>query len=112
MYYKEYSKQWYQKNKARIRIRRRKFLQKSRKQAIDTLGGKCCWCGFSDWRALQIDHINGGGTQELKHMSQRTIHKLIIERPREEWEDKYQLLCANCNWVKLYENNEHKRKYW
>ena len=23
-------------------------------------GNKCCRCGFSDKRALQIDHINGG----------------------------------------------------
>lgn len=30
-------------------------------------------------------------------------YKLVLEQPR-----KYQLLCANCNWIKRFENKEHR----
>ena len=39
-----------------IRLRR-----KIRNEAIQAYGGKCCRCGFSDPRALQIDHKEGSG---------------------------------------------------
>ncbi|MCK9370314.1 helix-turn-helix domain-containing protein [Candidatus Dojkabacteria bacterium] len=70
---------------------------KYRKVLIEELGGKCNRCGFSDLRALQIDHINGGGSKEIT----KYYKKMIKEAP-----GKYQILCANCNWIKRVENNE------
>ena len=72
------------------------------------MGGKCVRCGFSDPRALQIDHINGGGSKERKERGfngnfHRHVLKSFINK-----ENKYQLLCANCNWIKRVENNESK----
>src|SRR3990167_3657310 len=37
-----------------------------RSVVLDVLGNKCSRCGFSDKRALQIDHKNGGGALERK----------------------------------------------
>ena len=38
---------------------RRAYVASLRKKIIDALGGCCARCGYSDIRALQIDHING-----------------------------------------------------
>ena len=84
----------------------RKLRYKRRQQALDFLGGKCATCGFSDWRALQIDHVNGGGTRESKGRAQSQLfHDVYVHK------DKYQLLCANCNSIKRIENNELAHKY-
>ena len=39
-----------------------------RLEVIRRLGSKCSRCGFNDERALQIDHIHGGGVQESKRI--------------------------------------------
>jgi len=79
-----------------------------RQKLIKMFGGKCVKCGFDDWRALQIDHINGGGNkqrqEDKRFKDQRAMLKLFMEHPEEK--SKCQLLCANCNWVKRYEGGE------
>lgn len=76
--------------------------------AIALLGSKCKNCDFRDARALQIDHVNGDGyidriTNGMWSMKlYRAIVNGIVDIKR------YQLLCANCNWIKKYENNEVK----
>lgn len=100
----------WQKNKVRLNKTRNEFRRKLRQQAIQLLGGKCVQCGFSDFRGLAIDHIHGGGTKEARHVGTRKICHIIVTRPKEEWQDKYQCLCANCNWIKAYEN-EIRRVY-
>jgi|GEM_PF-2401918 len=85
--------------------------RKIRMKLIEALGGKCARCGFSDWRALQIDHINGGGTQERKKYVPNgkgfsyKYYNDILKRVEAGSKD-YQLLCANCNQIKKYENKE------
>ena len=79
-----------------------RYQRRARQRAIAILGGKCVRCGFNDWRALQIDHINGGGNQEIKQIGATGILGKVL---RGETED-YQLLCANCNWIKRYEEGE------
>ncbi len=86
------------------------YYHKQRKLAIDILGGKCIRCGFSDIRALQIDHIHGDGYADRKKKSHwRHQHKFITERP-EEAKKKYQVLCANHNRIKAIENKEYYKK--
>lgn len=77
-----------------------------RKKVLDVMGGKCVRCGFDDWRALQIDHVNGGGSAEFKSNGSRAAYKKAAAG-----DPDYQLLCANCNWIKRYENNEATGKY-
>lgn len=72
-----------------------------RQEILKFLGGKCVKCGFSDYRALQIDHINGGGHAEHRELGHYKANKRVYEYPED-----YQLLCANCNSIKRYENNE------
>ena len=72
-----------------------------RQELIRFLGGKCIKCGFSDYRALQIDHLNGGGHKEIRDLGHYQMYKRVYAHPED-----YQLLCANCNSIKRYENNE------
>lgn len=81
-------------------------LKKLKVDAIDILGGKCARCGFSDIRALQIDHINGDGAEKRKQgENSYTQRKFIVEHPKDA-KTEYQVLCANCNWIKRFENGE------
>jgi len=77
---KKWQKQYRENNMDRIRKNNDKYGHNSRQKVVDSLGGVCVRCGFSDIRALQIDHIK----------------------------NKYQLLCANCNWIKRYEDKEKR----
>lgn len=78
-----------------------KYNRRMRKAVITFLGGKCIKCGFSDERALQVDHIDGGGAQERKKGNSSTFYLKILKGTK-----GYQLLCANCNWIKRVENHE------
>jgi hypothetical protein len=65
------------------------------------LGDICVQCGFADKRALQIDHKHGGGCKERKRIGDYKVLKRVLEHPEE-----YQILCANCNWIKRAVNGE------
>jgi hypothetical protein len=58
-----------------------------------------------DWRCLQIDHVNGDGHSQGKKGHEMYMKKIL--KAIEAGSKDYQLLCANCNWIKRYENNEH-----
>jgi 5-methylcytosine-specific restriction endonuclease McrA len=104
-YWKKY-KQKVKKSKAEYS---RKYNSRKRGEVMILLGGKCCKCGFSDYRALQIDHVNGGGVQKDKDRIGYKI-RVILEEIKNGSKD-YQLLCANCNWIKRFEKGETTRKY-
>lgn len=83
--------------------KRQKFIN-LRKKAVEKLGNKCVKCGFSDYRALQIDHVHGGGKKDRSLRNPiKIIREVLVDK-----ENKYQLLCANCNWIKIFENREIK----
>lgn len=100
-------KDYYRKNKTRIAKRHKQWAKKQRLELIKLLGGKCIWCGESDWRCLQIDHVHGGGRKERKKFkgSTTSYYSFVIKQIKAGSKD-YQLLCANCNWKKKYENEE------
>ena len=80
----------------------RRYASKLRLTIVHQLGSKCKRCGFADWRALQIDHCNGGGNAHRKRIGSGTkYYQSMLEDL-----SLYQLLCANCNWIKKYERNE------
>ena len=78
----------------------KEYAKRQRKAALALLGNKCCKCGFADWRALQLDHKNGGGFKDVRSIARS---RDVLRHP-----EKYQLLCANCNWIKKHEQKEHK----
>lgn len=81
-----------------------RYDNKAREELMEFFGGCCAKCGFSDIRALQLDHRDGGGRREHLHLHDKL--RLIRERP-DEARRRFQLLCANCNWIKRVENREY-----
>lgn len=76
---------------------------RARSAVLEVLGGVCVRCGFDDPRALQIDHVNGGGKADRRCRGSRKLYSAIVAG-----EPGFQLLCANCNTIKRVENGEHR----
>jgi hypothetical protein len=81
----------------------RKFHEKLRMSVFEALGGqRCVRCGYdTDMRVLHFDHKHGGGLAEKRRLGVVAMYHRMIEHP-----DDYQVLCANCNWIKKFDNNE------
>jgi len=129
---REYQKTWREKNRASDRASKDKYKTKNaaqvRRQAIlyarernarlrqhilNLYGRKCARCNFSDERALQLDHKKGFA-KKYEFNGKKYPYRGVILYSRillgELPQDDFQLLCANCNWIKRHENGEfHKR---
>ena len=92
----EYARKWRKKNAPIMKDR-----------AYAKLGNRCSspscqWLnadgtmGCTDRRCLQVDHVQGEGSKERKSTTGYVIYQRIIT----DMENRYQLLCANCNWIK------------
>jgi hypothetical protein len=96
-------------------VNMRNWLREKREAALARLGGKCVRCGFSDPRALQFDHVRGDGTLDQKNApngrtgrTRRVQLGTTYKRIADGKDDgRYQILCANCNWIKRAEKEEH-----
>jgi hypothetical protein len=77
------------------------MYNEAKKKIFELFGLKCKRCKETDKRVLQLDHINGGGTRERKKLNSLSRYRKALKEP-----SKYQLLCANCNIIKKYENEE------
>jgi len=91
-----------------------KSFLKLKNEIFDLLGGKCnnpnCAVpnSMSDRRCLQIDHIKGGGIKEMKRFKCYYSYLRHVLNQIKAGSRDYQLLCANCNWIKRYEHGENK----
>lgn len=117
-YNSDYHKSYYLKNKDKLDARQKEYSKKYpekirnfqknyraniKKNIHEILGNKCIKCGFSDNRALHIDHVHNDGYRDpLKRGS--TYYYLEVKKSALKKENKYQLLCANCNIIKMFED--------
>jgi hypothetical protein len=120
--------EYYDKNSEKIltqqktpasRIRRnacgRKRRQDIKIELFNLLGNKCsnkeCLVpgGCTDQRCLQIDHVNSGGTKHIKNVKEKGYHyfSVVLEEVK-KGSKEYQLMCANCNWIKRCETDKEK----
>lgn len=82
----------------------REYLHTCRIRILMLLGGQCNSCCNNDMRVLHVDHIDGGGNVERKMRGggdSRSLWRLVKKNPY-----KYQILCANCNFIKMWEHKE------
>src|SRR3990170_8952832 len=77
----QYHKNYYRQHKAVMDQRSHAAVLSYRKKLIELLGGKCIRCGFSDIRALQIDHITGHGSEELHKKGNITAYRQYLANP-------------------------------
>ena len=102
-YFKDSNRKWEERNIQKVQQYRQQYSrdkrEKIRKASLDLLGGKCCQCGITDIRVLEIDHIFNDGKIDRKETKdiQARLEK-IIRHP-----ERYQILCANCHSIKTYE---------
>ena len=102
---RENNKQRVQEYNTRYKRRKREEI---RAEILALLGECCVLCGYdTDIRALQVDHVNGGGGSERKRFSSlEQYYRHILQTLCSGETDKYQILCANCNAIKRIESGE------
>ena len=124
-----YSKPYYEKNKEEIKASRRKYREENKdkiraqqrvwyenkrkerelfKRRVLTYYGNgklaCVRCGQDDLRALTLDHIKAIGRQKRRVTGINFYKQLEVSR----FPEGFQTLCANCQMVKMFEENEWK----
>lgn len=104
-------------NRATINLKRREKDRSERRKAMRYFNTMCVRCANSDYRYLQFDHKNSDGCDEThptkpgKKLTGRHLRQAVIDAMYEgNLMEKYQLLCANCNWIKRWENAEDGRE--
>jgi hypothetical protein len=115
--YKEKRRRYYQLHKKMFYKATSTYKKKQRiliKTEVLTHYGNgrlaCVRCGFTDIRALCIDHINGGGNKKRKLIGSSMLGRNIYAwLKKKAFPVGYQTLCHNCNWIKRFENNEDSR---
>ena len=112
---KESRKLWdarYRKTEKGRKVARKSYLKWALRIRCITLmhygNGKlaCVQCGFSDIRALSIDHKAGNGAAHRRSIGNKTginFYKWLIDN---NFPDGYQTLCMNCQRIKFVENEE------
>ena len=109
--------EWYKKNREEQLIKSRNMSPEKRAKrrarqrgmrlaVIEYLGKTCVYCGFTDIRALQLDHVKGSGKLDFKkHKSPDSLYRYYFNN-LDMAKENLQVLCANCNWIKKYEKGE------
>jgi len=85
-------------------VQGRQYALKIRIEILTHYGnGKlsCVRCGFSDIRALSIDHINGGGNEHRK-----VEGYFYTQLKKKGFPEGFQTLCMNCQFIKRDEKKE------
>lgn len=103
---KEYSRYrsdavYREKARQRAKERNKRIYRENKALLMEALGDSCVRCGFDDKRALQFDHIHGGGVKQQGRLTWLQLQTWMLKNL-----DEIQVLCANCNWIKRHENNE------
>ena len=103
------TQKWRDKNRLEFRMSCSKSKYDIRMRLINLLGGECVRCGFRDVKALQFDHINGGGSK-IRSIGggHYTIWRNYLKDPVKA-NLEIQILCANCNWIKRYDKKEVRK---
>ena len=115
-----YNRDYYEKNKDKIRKRKRETMrrlraerpehyaaqsraakQRLREQLFEIYGHECAICGFSDKRALTLDHILQNGNEERRRLGERGVWQRARDHYRPE---EYRTLCMNCQFIERTKN--------
>lgn len=109
--YKEYqrvkAKRWRETNREKSLEVYKRHNRKVRLQALQMISGlevpECYMCGCNDLRVLEVNHKNGGGSQEYKSLRKkgRTIYFVIVKGYRKV--DDLEILCKVCNAIHYVE---------
>jgi hypothetical protein len=111
-------KNYYESHRELLLSNSKKYKKEKRlkvKQEIfELLGNKCSNpynidhgpIFLTDNRCLQVDHVYGGGRKEFRRFKSTEQYYAFVLAQIKVGSKDYQLLCANCNWIKVRENEE------
>lgn len=106
-------KKWKRDNLDHVRLLSRKWWRSLRLEVLAAYGGAkpiCKCCGEDMEEFLAIDHINGGGSKQLKELKKRGS-SFYTWLKQNKFPKGFQILCHNCNFAKSrYNGCPHKRK--
>lgn len=127
---KEAYRRWYEKNKNKIRQQKTETMRRLRKSdpekyakhsrdakarlrqsVLDAYGRTCSICGFSDERALTLDHILNNGSKERKELGERGVYYRALQL---ENHPEYRILCMNCQFIERHKagrQNQYKSSH-
>lgn len=60
----------------------------------------CKHCGFTDMRALSVDHMAGDGADHRRGGTGSSLYKWLVHH---NFPEGFQVLCMNCQWIKRYD---------
>ena len=114
---------WYARNIEKAREQKRASMKRLRAESPDKYnaqsrkakikeklkiflmyGNKCKICGFSDMRALSLDHIKNNGNEERRELGERGVYR---RAKSQHMPNEYQILCMNCQFIKRAIHDEH-----
>jgi predicted nucleic-acid-binding Zn-ribbon protein len=89
---REYDRIWVQNHRKTVN----KYSKNLRNRTLIFLGGKCVKCGCTDLDALEINHIDGGGSKDKYAKGRRKQYYLDILSGRRKSDD-LNIMCKVCN---------------
>ena len=113
----ECNKKWIDKNRERYNASKYNYRDRLKEDIIKHYSNgtmACAVCGYSDIRALCLDHINDDGAKwraENKVAGRGTTGTTTYAKIEElDCPEGLQVLCANCNLVKEIERKMDNRR--
>jgi len=102
---------WWHLHKSRNLEHMREYRESLKAEVLAHYGnGKCACihCGFSDMRALSLDHISGDGAVHRKRIGIGG-YMLYFRLRKEKYPLGFQTLCMNCQFIKRVVKGEYSR---
>lgn len=118
-------KAYYERNKEKIRKQKREVMRELRRKdplkyrshsaqskrrlkdrVFDKYGRECVRCGFTDERALTLDHVLNNGSEERTEHGERGVYRRAL---LDQHTAEYQTLCMNCQFIKRHEANRQNQ---
>ena len=75
-------------------------------KVLDAFGRICVLCGFSDERALTLDHRLNNGAQERKALGERGVYRRALEP---ENQGEYRMICMNCQFIERHKSDRQNQ---
>lgn len=109
--WKEYQRRYRERHRAELKVRNLQYFTRLKEEALSHYSRGvpvCKICGFSDMRALTIDHINNDGLAERKRLNIHGGWHFYVWLKRQSYPEGYQVLCMNCQFIKEMERRKTK----
>ena len=98
-------------NPAKFAAQSRQSKRRLRLRVLECYGSTCTICGFSDERALTLDHILNNGAEERQALGERGVYRRALAP---ENHHEYRMLCMNCQFIERHRvgrQNQHVRQW-